>query len=105
MKARLEFTHRDSGQRRFRMMLTDDWPEGWTVPYADLLTANLIQYFETPPPDPEGISAGTSYQMSASFVNEDYAAFCKSLTTLIGQIKPPSPIETGVEYTYVADYD
>lgn len=105
MKARLEFIHKDGNQRWFRLTLTDDWPTGWTVPYADLLTADLMKYFETSPPNPDGLSPDVNYQMSSTFVNEDFAIFCKLLTELIGTVKPPSPVTPGVDYTYVVDYD
>jgi len=104
MRYKLEFRHRAGSPAYFRMTLDDDWPPSWTVPYADLLAADLIKYFEVPPLDPEGVSDGVNYQMDVvTYENADFADFQSQLKTLIDNIKPPEPSEPGVEYVLVSD--
>lgn len=104
MRYKLEFRHQAGSPGYFRMTLDDDWPPGWSVPYADLLAADLIKYFLVPPPDPGGVAANTNYQMDvATYENADFADFQSQMKTLIDSIKPPEPSEPGVEYVLVSD--
>lgn len=86
------------GQPWMTLTVEGDIPDGWGVPYADLVSDDLVSAFAVAPDERDGLVPGRRYQMNNTLTRAKAMAFVDSLHSLVARVRP-TPIANNCALT------